>query len=360
MDGQSPSADIGTIDEMTAGFGKHNLMAGWNVLAQEVPLQPASNAVPCHWPYAEMRDQLFLAGRLVPPEDAERRILVMANPGLGGRPATTPTIFTDVQLVLPGEETNIHRHTPSALRFMIEGEGSYAMTGGERNQQHKGDLVLGPSWGWHSHGNLGDNPAVWFDALDIPLVKMLDASFFEGYDADSFRDNTTDEGSVRAYGKPGVLPTWNRTATAATAATPLLKYSWVDTHAALLALPDENASPFDDMMLEYVNPLNGGPIMPTLACHLQRLRPGCKTASHRHTSSTVYVAAAGAGTSIIGDRRFDWQSGDVVSLPSWTWHAHENRSDSEDAILFSVTDAPTLKALNLWREERGGDDRAKS
>lgn len=350
MDGQSSSADTVSIEEMIEGFGQHNLMAGWNVLAQEVPVEPNSSAVPCHWPYGDVREQLFLAGELVPPEDAERRILVMANPGLNGRPATTPTIFSDVQLVLPGEETNIHRHTPSALRFMIEGEGSYAMTGGERNAQYRGDLVLGPSWGWHSHGNLGDDPAVWFDALDIPLVKMLDASFFEGYGADAFRDNKPDEASVNSYGRAGVMPTWNR---AQTDATPLLKYAWSDAHAALISLPDENASPFDDMILEYVNPLNGGPIMPTLTCHLQRLRPGCRTLSHRHTSSTVYVAAEGAGTITAGDKTFEWTPGDVISLPSWCWHAHANRSKTEDAILFSVSDAPTLKALGLYREERG-------
>ena len=110
------------------------------------------------------------------------------------------------------------------------------------------------------------------------------------------------------------------------------------------------------MILEYVNPLNGGPIMPTLTCHLQRLRPGCRTRSHRHTSSTVYVGAEGGGTIIAGDKTFDWAAGDVVSLPSWCWHAHANRSDADDAILFSVSDAPTLKALGLYREERADAD----
>ena len=100
MDTHTSTAAVETVEEMIAGFGRHNLMAGWNVLAEEVPKEPTSKAVPCHWPYADVREQLFLAGRLVPPEDAERRILVMANPGLDGRPATTPTIFSDIQLVL--------------------------------------------------------------------------------------------------------------------------------------------------------------------------------------------------------------------------------------------------------------------
>jgi len=339
------------IQKMISGFKKFNLLAGWNVLAEEVPRQPASVAEPCHWSYVDVRRQLSLAGDLVPPEDAERRILVMANPGLGGRPATTPTIFSDIQLVLPGEETNIHRHTPSAIRFMIEGEGSYAMTGGERNPQHRGDLVLGPSWGWHSHGNLGEDDAVWFDALDIPLVKMLDASFFEGYDSDVFRNSRPEEGSLAAFGVGGVAPVWKRPNTST---TPLLRYPWDDAVKALMVMPEENSSPYDDLITEYINPLCGGPIMPTLCCYLQRLRPGKKTARHRHTSSTVYVGAEGRGTIVMGEKRFEWQTGDVLSLPSWCWHTHENCSDS-DAFLFSVSDAPTLTALGLYREESADD-----
>ena len=167
-----------------------------------------------------------------------------------------------------------------------------------------------------------------------------------------FRSNKPDDGSQKSYGHAGLMPSWDR---ARSAGTPLLKYAWDDARAALADMPDANASPFDDLILEYVNPLNGGPIMPTLTCNLQRIRPGVNTRAHRHTSSTVYVGAEGAGTVVIGDNRFDWARGDVISLPSWCWHAHENRSATDDAILFSVSDAPTLNALNLYREEHAPD-----
>ena len=340
-------SDPTNVDDFIGGLDEWNLIAGWKVLATEVPREPTSTAVPAHWNYGEVRRQLMLAGELVPPEDAERRILVLGNPGLGGRPATTPTIFSDIQLVKPGEVTGTHRHTPTAIRFMIEGEGSYAMTAGEKMNQDVGDLVLGPSWGWHSHGNVSDDPAIWFDALDIPLVKMLDASFFENYPDEHHPETKPFEDNLGAFGTAGLLPAGGRNGQY----SPLLRYAWGPARQALVDLADDRADPHDDMILEYVHPGTGGPCTPTLACYLQRLRPGIATAAHRHTSSAIYVVAEGAGRTTIGGETFDWEKGDTIALPSWCWHAHENRSGSEDAVLFSVSDKPVLEKLNLYREE---------
>lgn len=341
--------DPTTVEDFIGGLNRWNLIAGWNVLAQEVPAEPTSSAEAGMWRYDQVRHQLMLAGALVPAEDAERRILVLGNPGLGGRPATTPTIFSDIQLVLPGEVTGTHRHTPTAIRFMIEGTGSYAVTAGERMSQEVGDLVLGPSWGWHSHGNLGADPAIWFDALDIPLLNMLDASFFESYSHQHHPETQPYEDSLTAFGTAGLLPVGHRQRSGG--ASPLLRYPWVRSRAALIGLADERASPHEDMILEYVHPGSGGPCTPTMGCFLQRLRPGVTTQSHRHTSSAIYVAAEGVGRTTIDGKRFDWTMGDTVVLPSWCWHHHENRSASEEAILFSVTDRPVLESLGLYREE---------
>ena len=236
------------VDAFIDQLGDWNLIPGWKVLAQEVPPEPSSAAQPCLWRYGEVKQQLSLAGELVPPAEAERRVLVLANPGLAGRPATTPTLFTDVQLVLPGEETSTHRHTPTAVRFMIEGEGSYAMTAGEKMSQTFGDLVLGPSWGWHSHGNTGEDAAIWFDALDIPLVKMLDASFFEPYADEHHPETRPYEASIANFGNTGLLPSWDRPGNGA--ASPLLKYQYASARPALMGLAEDQASPFDDMILE--------------------------------------------------------------------------------------------------------------
>jgi gentisate 1,2-dioxygenase len=339
--------DPTNVDDFIGGLDRWNLIAGWKVLAQEVPPEPTSTAQPAMWRYGDVRRQLLLAGELVPPQDAERRILVLGNPGLGGRPATTPTIFSDIQLVKPGEVTGTHRHTPTAIRFMIEGTGSYAMTAGEKMSQDVGDLVLGPSWGWHSHGNLGDDPAIWFDALDIPLLKMLDASFFEAYPEEHHPETRPYEDNLAAFGTAGLLPAGERNGSY----SPLLRYPWAPARQALADLDDSRADAHDDLILEYVHPGTGGPCTPTMACYLQRLRPGSATQAHRHTSSAIYVAAEGAGRTIINGKSFDWEQGDTVVLPSWCWHSHENRSDSADAVLFSVTDRPVLKALGLYREE---------
>lgn len=337
-----------SVESFISNLAGHNLIPGWNVLAQEVPRHPRPQAVAHLWRKDTLLEQLLLAGELVPPEDAERRVLVLANPGLEGRPATTPTVFSDVQLVLPGEVTNIHRHTPSAIRFMLGGKGSYAMGNGRTTEQVFGDLVLGPGWGWHSHGNTGDEPVIWFDALDIPLVKFLDGSFFEGYKGLAYEGGLVDDTSSISYGQAGLLPTWERDDAIA---SPRMRYPWSEARAALTVLPDDKASPFDDLILQYVNPLNGGPCLPTLGCELQRLRPGTHTQAHQHTSSVIYVVAEGQGRSTIGDQSFDWNQGDIFVLPSWQAHDHRNLSRSEDAVLFSVNDRPTMEKLGLYREQ---------
>ena len=115
-------------------------------------------------------------------------------------------------------------------------------------------------------------------------------------------------------------------------------------------LGEKPGDPYDAIFLEYVNPLTGGPTLPTLSCGIQMLRPGEKTRSHRHTSSTVYHVFRGAGATVIDDVRYEWQSGDTLSVPLWRFHHHENRF-AEPAILFVLSNKPALSALGYYREE---------
>jgi len=119
-------------------------------------------------------------------------------------------------------------------------------------------------------------------------------------------------------------------------------------------LAEVDASPYDDVALEYRNPFTGGPVMASISCCIQLLRPGVHTSSHRHTSSVVYFVVRGRGYSLINGERFDWKERDFLVLPNWAWHEHVNESPSEEAILFSVQDRPVLDALSLYREERRG------
>ena len=109
-------------------------------------------------------------------------------------------------------------------------------------------------------------------------------------------------------------------------------------------------SAFDGKVLEYANPLTGGPIMPTIGAQLQLLAPSEKTRPHRHTGSAIYQVAKGRGHSVIGDQRFDWEEKDIFALPSWAVHSHANGSATEDAVLFSFNDFPAMRALSLYRE----------
>jgi hypothetical protein len=78
-------------------------------------------------------------GTLITAREAERRVLVLENPGLRGASSITRTLYAGLQLILPGEVAPSHRHTQSALRFVLEGKGAYTAVDGERASMHPGD-----------------------------------------------------------------------------------------------------------------------------------------------------------------------------------------------------------------------------
>jgi gentisate 1,2-dioxygenase len=82
-------------------------------------------------------------------------VLVMENPGCARASSITHSLYAGLQLILPGEVAPSHRHTQSALRFVIEGEGAYTAVDGERTTMHPGDFIITPSWTFHDHGNPG-------------------------------------------------------------------------------------------------------------------------------------------------------------------------------------------------------------
>ncbi len=335
---QHSKAPAKVVDDFLAGLSQFNVGPLWKFLGQALTPEPKS----------QVRPQLLRSGELVSAAEAERRVLMLLNPGLEGRIATTHTLYGGLQLILPGEVARTHRHTPNALRFIMEGEGAYTVVDGEKISMSPGDFVLTPNWTWHDHGSESTSPVVWLDGLDIPLIQMLEGIFFEPYAEEAQSLTKPIDGSVADYGKSGLLPTWQR---ATSAHSPLLKYAWKDAREALMSLGSDAASPFDGAMLEYVNPVTGGPALPTMASFLQRLKPGQQTQSHRHSNSAVYLAVEGHGRTTIAGKVYAWSPGDVFALPTWAWHQHENPSTNEEAILFSFTDAPVMKFLHLYREQ---------
>ena len=297
------------------------------------------------WRWADAKPLVLQSGEIVTPDrDVERRVLRLANPGLAH--GTTHTISAALQLLLPGENAPAHRHTPTAIRWVLQGQGAYTTVEGDKCYMEPGDLVLTPSWTWHDHNNEGSEPMIWLDGLDTPLVNNLEATFYEQYPEDQQPIVGVGE-SERKYASGALRPAWEE---AGTPYSPLWHYKWDRTQEALRRLAQVDASPFDDVAMEFSDPATGGPVLKTMACWIQLLRPGSGTKAHRHTSSAVYQVFRGKGHSVINGQRFDWAEGDFLVVPAWAWHEHANDGDDE-AILFSIQDIPVMKALSLYREE---------
>jgi gentisate 1,2-dioxygenase len=308
---------------------------------------PEASVRPFLWRWTAIEPLLRQTGELMTPgRGAERRVLRLANPGLPGK-TSTHTLSTAVQLLLPGECAPAHRHSPAAIRFVMQGQGAYTTVEGEKCSMAPGDLVLTPSWTWHDHGSESTGPMVWMDGLDIPLIRSLESMFFEPYADDRQAISHVVGDTVQRYGAGGLKPAWPQPARQV---PPLVHYPWAHTYAALKKLAEADASPFDDVAMEYTNPTTGGAALRTIGCYIQLLRPGVHTRAHRQTSSAVYHVFAGQGYSVIAGERFDWQQGDFFAVPPWAWHEHANASRDE-AILFSVQDVPVFEALGLYREE---------
>jgi gentisate 1,2-dioxygenase len=329
-----------------------NHMYGLWELASQMTPHPQPKMIAHMWPWSVLEPIVTESTQAVPVGD-ERRALQLFNPGLGGRWATTNNLIAAVQVLLPGEVARAHRHTPTAIRFIIEGKGAYTAVDGEKIYMEPGDLVLTPSWSWHDHGNETKERIVWMDGLDIPLIASLEAMFFQFYSAEKVPASQPANASKQLYGHGQLNPTWVKEKSNA---SPLLLYSWTETWKALDALRSFDGSPFDGISLEYRHPQTGGPVMPTMSCRVQLLRPGEHTKAHRHTGSAAYHVVKGSGMTIIDGKRFDWRKGDIFVLPPWAMHEHANGSRNEDAVLFSIQDAPVLTALGLFYEEEFKDN----
>ncbi len=324
---------------------KENLTPLWEVLGALVPTQPAPQYVPALWRYANVRRYLLEAGELITARAAERRVLVLENPGMRGTSAITNSLYAGLQLILPGEVAPSHRHTQSALRFVIEGTGAYTAVDGERTAMHPGDFIITPSWTFHDHGNPGDGPVIWLDGLDIPIVALFNAGFFERY-PDETQPMTRPEGDAAARYGANLLPIEYEPVSRA---TPVFNYSYARTRAALARLYRHGPPhPCHGTKMQYVNPATGGYPMPTIGAFIQMLAKGFKGKPYRSTDGTIYSVVEGRGRSRVGEQVFEWEPKDIFVVPSWCTVAHEA---DEEAVLFSFSDRPAQKALGLWREE---------
>lgn len=336
-----------------AGLPEVKVAPLWKDLGNLLPKEPKSKAIPHVWKYTEIKPHLMEAGNVVTAEEAERRVLMLMNPGFEGeRAAATNMLYAGLQLVLPGEIAGPHRHTPAALRFIVEGSGAYTTVEGERTLMEFGDMVLTPNWAIHDHGNESEEPMIWLDGLDLPLVNSLEATFFEDFGDEPQELTKPIDASAHLFTTGRLNPPsppsqkeWNKPY------SPIVNYPWKRTQETLKsAAQATKGTPEDGVIFEYTNPYTGGPVMPTMSCYIQLLAPGMHTQAHRHTSSAVYHVARGSGYSIIDGQKIEWEEKDTFALPGWAVHEHVNSSASGEAILFSFTDEPVLRALGLYRE----------
>jgi gentisate 1,2-dioxygenase len=238
----------------------------------------------------------------------------------------------------------------AALRLIIEAGGGYTVVNGDAVPMQPGDLILTPGWTWHDHANDSDGPVIWLDGLDVPMVTALEAAFQENYPSETQAIGEEFDLSMGRYGAGGLRPSWGEAPYAGH--SPLMHYPWSQVRPVLDNLMrSETGSPFDGVIMEYTNPVTGGPVMPTMGCHVQALKPMQHTEPHRHTGSTIYHVVEGEGYSIVDGKRLEWSTKDTFCVPSWAVHEHVNGSASSPAYLFSYTSAPVLKALFLYREE---------
>ena len=342
-------ADSKAVETLYSDMEKSRLTPLWRLEKDVMPPTPRPKAVPWLWKWSDLSGIADRSGDLIPIErGGDRRAIALSNPGLGGLPYATPTLWAAVQILNGREVAPAHRHTAQAVRFIIEANGGYSTVQGDKVYLERGDMVINPPWYWHDHGSDGDGRSIWMDGLDIPLNNFLDASFFEHAAGDAQEVTEVLDGSVLKYGVGQLRPAWEETSPEY---PPIFSYKWADTERALNNLARVDSSPFDDVALEYTNPHSGRPVMDTISCWIQMLRPGVHTRAHRQVNSSVYYVHEGSGSTVIDGVRFDWAQGDMFVVPSWACHEHANGSTGAPAILFSIHDTPVMVALGKHREE---------
>jgi len=319
----------------------------WTVFSDIITPEPKSDCRPHLWQFAQAREYLLEAGQLITAREAERRVLILENPGMLGQSKITTSLYAGLQLVLPGEVAPAHRHSQSALRFVVDGSGGHTSVNGERTIMEFGDFVITPPWAWHDHGNDSNEPMIWLDGLDIPMASFFDASFAEGLGSDEQRINRQTGDSLARYGA-NMLPVDHEQKGLA---SPLFNYPYSRSREALEIMRREQEwDACHGLKMRYVNPLDGQFAMPTISAFLQLLPRGFRSQPYRSTDASIYIATEGSGRSTINGQTFEWGEKDIFVVPSWAWVTHETDTD---AVLFSFSDRTAQLKLGFWREQRG-------
>jgi len=308
----------GSLDELYGHLATVDMAPGWAKVEPSLYPSPKKRFPPAIWHYAQAKPALDAAGRLINTELAERRNLILVNTGAGSSYGTSATLVSAYQMIMPGEHARSHRHTPNALRLVVDAElGTYTVVDGVRLEMMPGDVLLTPNWCWHGHGNDGKANGYWIDFLDVPLVHLLEPMFFEPYPEEY------EKGKRPADPSP-------------------MHFPWGDTQARLGVTAPEPSGRFGTQ-IEL-----GSPALATTALFMMKLGAGRDTVPYRTTANNLYSPVAGQGETVVEGKSFPWRRGDVFAVPSWQTHFHRSE---KGAVLFRVTDEPTLSKLGFLRDE---------
>ena len=346
---------IRNAEERQAFYKKidpENLAPLWEVLKGLIPNEPKPVAQPVVWDFERVKPMILESGGLLTAAEAERRVLVLENPGLRGQSLATDVLYAGLQLIMPGEVAPAHRHSQSALRYVIHGSGAYTAVHGEKTCMEPGDFVITPAWTWHDHGNDTKEPMIWLDVLDIAIVSLFRGQFREEWKEERFPVSKPEGDALARYGS-GLMPIDFKPGSLT---SPIFNYPYTRTRDALWrASRTGDPEPHHGFKLRYVNPVDGGWAMPTIATWMQWLPKGFKTQTWQCTDGQGFVCKEGNGKTIVtladgSTKTLQWKANDVFIVPGWLKHHHEVDSDT---ILFGFSDRAAQEKLGLWRERRG-------
>ncbi len=332
------SAELAAFSKSISG---QSLKPLWE---RTVSQKPGTPCAPHLWRWADVEPELLRSCELIGTKDAERRVLMLENPEMPGTSFSAQTLFTGLQIILPGEVAAAHRHTPNALRFVVKGEGAYTAVGGERTMMRPGDFIVTPNWAWHDHGNIGTEAVVWMDGLDSAFTKFFGTTFREDYPQDTQPLYRAEGDSLAAFGSALLPLEFHQEG----AASPLLVYPYARTRDALAQLQRSSPlHPAHGVKLRYANPANGKHPFPTMAAFMQLLPKGFEGQSSRSTENAVCNVAEGRGAVTIAGKTFHFEPHDIFVVPGWCEVSFAAR---EESVIFSYSDRAAQEAMGFFRE----------
>ncbi len=333
-----------TREEFYTRIEKDAMAPLWTRLKSLVPPAPTPVGIPYLWRYKEIRPHVLESASLISAMEAERRVLILENPALRGQSQVSNTLYAGVQILMPGEIAPAHRHTQSALRFILEGAGAYTAVDGEKTLMHRGDFVITPSWTWHHHGNDSSEPTIWLDGLDIPMIAFFNSTFREDHESAEAEVNRPTGDSPARYGQ-GLLPVGH---VSKSLNSPVFNYPYARTREALSTIAANSAAdPVHGHLMRYVNPIDGGWAMPTIAPTVRLLPKGLTTAPYRSTDAKIFVVVEGGGSLHLGEQRIEFAESDIFVVPGWI--SHYFSADAE-TVLFAFSDRVAQEKLGIFRE----------